>query len=191
MGGDSQYLSALRMYYGAHGVLPSYAAIGRLVGMSSKASVAEMVGRLKRDGFLDSTPDRRLRPGTRFHERPIADHVRAGTPSAIDALPVETINLDSYLIGDRQETVLVRVKGDSMVEAGIREGDIAVVERRSDARSGQIVVAVVDGEFTLKRLAYTRGRPVLLAENKAYAPIRPRADLHIFGVLVGLARKYR
>jgi SOS regulatory protein LexA len=191
VGTDSQYLSALRAYYAAHGVLPSYAAIGRLVGMSSKASVAEMVGRLKRDRFLDSTPDRRLRPGRRFHERPVTDHVRAGVPSASDAPAVETINLDSYLIRDRQETVLVRVKGDSMVDAGIRNGDIAVVERRPEARSGQIVVAVVDGEFTLKRLAYDRGRPVLVAENAAYAAIRPRADLQIFGVLVGLARSYR
>jgi SOS-response transcriptional repressor LexA len=78
-----------------------------------------------------------------------------------------------------------------MVDAGIREGDIAVVERRADARSGQVVVALVDGEFTLKRLKYERGRPVLVAENRAYAAIRPQADLHIFGVVVGLARSYR
>ena len=82
MSADSQYLAALRTYYGKHGVLPSYAAIGRLVGLSSKASVAEMVGRLKRARFLDSAPDRRLRPGSRFHERAVTEYVRAGRPSA-------------------------------------------------------------------------------------------------------------
>lgn len=191
MGGDSQYLSALRAYYAKQGVLPSYSAIGKLVGMSSKSSAAEMVGRLKRDGFLESAPDRRLRPGPHFHDRPLTDHVRAGKPTVIDSPPVETINLDNYLIRHQRETVLVRVKGDSMVDAGIRPGDIVVVERRSDARSGQIVVALVDGEFTLKRLKYERGAPVLFAENRAYPAIRPFGDLQVFGVVVGLARSYR
>ena len=191
MGGDSQYLAALRMYYGKHGVLPSYARIGQLVGMSSKASVAEMLGRLKRETFLDSTPDRRLRPGPRFHEREVADHVRAGTPSEKSDAPMETLNLDAFLFRDRRDTSMIRVKGDSMIDAGIREGDIVVIERRSDARSGEIVVAIIDGEFTLKRLAYERGRPVLRAENAAYAAIRPATDLKIFGVVIGLVRSYR
>lgn len=191
MRGDGQYLAALRRYYGKHGVLPSYAAIGRLVGLSSKASVAEMVGRLKRESFLDSTADRRLRPGARFHEREVADHVRAGRPSPSSDAPLETLNLDTYLIRDRRDTLLVRVKGDSMIDAGIYEGDIIVVERRSDARSGQIVVAIADGEFTLKRLAYERDRPVLRAANARFGTLRPERDLAIFGVVVGLARSYR
>lgn len=171
--------------------MPSYSAIGKLVGMTSKASVAEMVGRMKRDGFLESAPDRRLRPGPHFHDRPLAAHVRAGKPNITDTLPLETLNLDDYLVRDRREVVLVTVKGDSMVDAGILQGDIVVVERRSDARSGQIVVALLDGEFTLKRLKYERGAPVLLAENKAYPAIRPSGDFRIFGVIVGLARSYR
>lgn len=190
MDGDGQYLEALRAYYAQHGVLPSYATIGRLVGMASKASVAEMVERLKRARYLDSTPDRRLQPGRRFHDRELADHVRAGAPSSGSDVLVETLNLDSYVTGNRRDSVLVRVKGDSMIEAGILEGDIVVVTRRPDARAGQIVLAIIDGELTLKRLAFERGRPVLRAENSAYSPLRPRGDLEIFGVVVGLARRY-
>jgi SOS regulatory protein LexA len=187
---DSQYLAALRAYYGKHGILPSYAAIGRLVGLSSKASVAEMVGRLKQGRFLDSAPDRRLRPGSRFHERAVAEYVRAGSPSASGEAPMEAFDIDAHLIRDQQNTSLVRVKGDSMIDAGIRDGDVVVVERRSNARNGQLVVASIEGEFTLKRLVHERGRPVLRAENPAYAVLRPR-DLQIFGVVVGLIRSYR
>lgn len=190
MVGDGQYLEALRAYYAQHGVLPSYATIARLVGMSSKASVAEMVKRLKQARYLDSTPDHRLRPGRRFHEREVADHVRAGPPSSGSEVLTETLSLDSYVTRDRRNTVLVRVKGDSMIDAGIVEGDIVVVARRPDASTGQIVVAIIDGEFTLKRLAFERGRPVLRAENSAYSPLRPRGGLEIFGVVVGLVRRY-
>ncbi len=191
MSADSQYLAALRTYYGKHGVLPSYAAIGRLVGLSSKASVAEMVGRLKRARFLDSAPDRRLRPGSRFHERAVTEYVRAGRPSASSDGPIEDLDIDAYLIRDQLNTSLVRVKGESMIDAGVRDGDIVVVERRSNARDGQIVVASIDGEFTLKRLVYERNRPVLRAENRAFATLRPPGELQIFGVVVGLIRSYR
>ena len=190
MVGDGQYLEALRVYYGQHGVLPSYATIGRLVGMSSKASVAEMVERLKQASYLDFTPDRRLRPGRRFHEREVAGHVRAGLPSSGADVLTESMSLDSYVTRDLRNTVLIRVKGDSMIDAGILEGDIVVVARRPDARTGQIIVAIVDGEFTLKRLALERGHPVLRAENSNYAPLRPRGGFEVFGVVVGSVRRY-
>jgi len=191
MASDSQYLAALRTYYGKHCTLPSYAAIGRLVGLSSKASVAEMVGRLKEAHFLDSAPDRRLRPGRRFYERGVAEAVRAGKPSLATEGELEDLNIDAYLVRDQHNTTLVRVKGDSMIDAGICEGDIVIVERRTNAADGQIVVANIEGEFTLKRLVRERGRPVLRAENPKYAAIRPRGDFQILGVVVGLIRRYR
>ncbi len=187
---DGQYIEALRNYYAEHGVLPSYATIGRLVGMSSKGSVAEMVERLKRAGYLDSTPDRRLQPGRRFHDREVAGHVRAGPPDSASNVLIESLSLDSFLTRNRPETVWVRVKGDSMIGAGILDGDLVAVARRPDARAGEIIVANIDGEFTLKRLAFERGRPVLYAENSAYPPLRPRGGLEVFGVVVGLARRY-
>jgi repressor LexA len=83
------------------------------------------------------------------------------------------------------------VKGDSMEGAGIHGGDVVVVEKRSNAVAGDIVVAIVENEFTLKRLAHERGRPVLKPENKAYPVIRPRGGREIFGVVVGMFRVYR
>lgn len=190
MSSDGQYLEALRTYYAKHRTLPSYAAIGRLVGLLSKASVAEMVGRLKDGRFLDSAPDRRLRPGKRFFERPLGGNVRAGLPNSSGESVFDELDIDAYLVRDHANTVLIPVKGDSMIDAGIREGDIVVVEKRTTASDGQIVVAVIDGEITLKRFRHERGRPVLWPENQNYAVIRPRGDFSIFGVVVGLIRRY-
>ncbi|OGA05221.1 MAG: repressor LexA [Betaproteobacteria bacterium RIFCSPLOWO2_02_64_14] len=191
MADDGQYLAKLQDYYARHRVLPSYASIAALVGLSSKASVAEMVMRLKAHGFVESSPDRRLKPGKRFFERPVAESVRAGLPApASDAAP-EAVTIDEHLVPHPSRSVLVTVKGDSMIDAGIHAGDVVVVEKRVAANVGDIVVAIIDNEFTLKRLDREKGRIVLRPENKAYPIIRPKDDTEIFGVVVGLFRKYR
>ena len=172
-------------------MLPSYARIGQLVGLNSKASVAEMVMRLKGEGFLMSTPDRRLKPGRRFFERAIAENVRAGMPSPAAETTPEVVTIDAHLVPNPSRTVLIKVKGDSMADAGIHEGDTVVVEKRATANVGDIVVAIVDNEFTLKRLDREKGQIVLRPENKAYPIIHPSGSLEIFGVVVGLFRKYR
>lgn len=190
MADDGQYLAKLQDYYARHRVLPSYASIGTLVSLNSKASVAGMVLRLKSEGFLESSPDRRLKPGKRFFERPVAESVRAGLPSlAADSGP-ETLRIDEYLVAHPSRTILITVKGDSMIDAGIHPGDVVIVEKRASANTGEIVVAILGNDFTLKRLGREKGRAVLLPENKAYPIIRPKGDAEIFGVVVGLFRKY-
>ena len=124
--------------------------------------------------------------------RPLASgFVRAGLPDPVTDDEADAVTLDDYLIERPSQTVLVRVKGDSMIDAGIFEGDLVVVEKRPAAKKGDIVVAIVDNEFTLKRLGREKGRVVLRPENKAYPVIRPAADLEIFGVVVGQFRSYR
>lgn len=192
MADDRQYLARLQDYYARHRVLPSYARIGVLVGLNSKASVAGLVQRLKAERFVDSTPDRRLKPGRRFFERPMTESVQAGLPAlAPDIIAPDTITIDERLIPNPSNTVLIKVKGDSMIDAGIHEGDLVVVEKRGSANIGEIVVAIVDNEFTLKRLHKERGRIVLKPENRAYPVIRPKGELEIFGVVVGQFRTYR
>ncbi|MEX2165095.1 MAG: LexA family transcriptional regulator [Sulfuricaulis sp.] len=191
MSTDGQYLTKLQDYYARHRVLPSYSTIGKLVGLASKASVADMVLRLKGEGFLESTPGKRLKPGRRFFERPFAESVRAGMPAPAADLGPDILTIDDYLLPHPSKTVLIRVKGDSMIDAGIHANDIVVVEKRTNANAGDIVVAIVDNEFTLKRLDRERGRIVLKPENKAYPVIRPKGELEIFGVVVGQIRKYR
>ena len=191
MADDNQYLLKLQDYYAKHRVMPSYATLGELVGLSSKASVAELVLRLKAERLVESTPDRRLKPGKRFFERSLEESVHAGMPHpAFDSRP-ETVSIDDYLVYHPSKTTLITVKGDSMINAGIHDGDIVVVEKRATANVNDLVVAIVEGEFTLKRLGREKGRAVLIPENKAYPVIRPKDDLEIFGVVVGQFRRYR
>ncbi len=190
MSHDADYLAQLQDYYARHRVFPPYSAIGELLGLKSKSSVAALVARLRLAGHLESTPDRRLKPGPRFFDRVLADSVRAGFPQPADDSAKDTLTLDEFLIDHPSRTVLVRVKGDSMIDAGIHPGDIAVVERTHEARPGDLVVAIVDDEFTLKYLAKDKDGYVLKPANPAYPVIRPRGSLEIFGVVVGMVRKY-
>ncbi|UXY13975.1 LexA family transcriptional regulator [Chitiniphilus purpureus] len=189
---DPEYLAKLQDYYADYRSLPSYAVIGELLGMASKSAVSALVKRLTLAGFLETTPDRRLAPTKRFFERELADfNVPAGLPAAANDAMSEAVSIDEYLIPRPSSTLLVKVRGDSMMEAGIYDGDIAVVEKRHGAQVGDVVVAIVDGEYTLKELARDKQGYLLLPRNPAYDPIRPREGLEIFGIMVGLIRKYR
>ncbi|WP_148715235.1 LexA family protein [Chitinolyticbacter meiyuanensis] len=189
---DQEYLGKLQDYYADYRNLPSYAVIGELLGMASKSAVSALVKRLTLAGFLEVTPDRRLAPTKQFFARDLADfNVPAGLPAAANDALSESLTIDEYLIPRPSTTVLVKVRGDSMIEGGIHDGDIAVVEKRHAANVGDVVVAIVDGEYTLKELGRDKQGYLLLPKNADYEPIRPQEGLEIFGIMVGLIRKYR
>ncbi len=185
----SALLAQLRDYYARHGVMPSYATLSELAGFKAKSWAHTLVGLLRDEGFIELTPQRRLKPGPRFFERELAESIRAGLPERAPDSSSQTITIDSYLITKPSQTSLVRVKGDSMIEAGILEGDLAVIEWRTDARTGDIVVAIVDGDFTLKYLDRDKQGFFLRPANAAYAPIRATDQLEISGVMDGLVRR--
>ncbi len=186
---DHDYLAKLQDYYARHQVFPSYAAIGRIVGLKSTSSVSAFLERLKADGYLEAK-DRRLRPGARFFERPlVASRVAAGLPAMAFEAPAEGLAIDAHLVRRPSRTFLITVKGDSMMDAGLLPGDTIVVEREHAANAGDIVVAVVDGAYTVKRLKRENRKFVLAPENKAYPVLRPD-PLEIVGVVVGSFRRY-
>ena len=189
---DPEYLAKLRRYYAETRRIPSMARIGELMGFTAPAA-QKFIERLAGEGFLTRTPDNDAWvPSQRFFERPLVEAtVQAGNPVSVEAVPAEPFLIDDYVVRDPAHTVLITVKGDSMSEAGINEGDLAVVERSADAKDGDFVVAIVDNDYTLKELATERGQKVLKPHNSAYAVIRPKGKLEIFGVLVGLIRRYR
>jgi len=189
---DSSYLEKLQDYYAEHKVIPSYSVLATLWGISAKSWVSECVRRFEEAGYLDWTPDRQLKPGSRFFERKLADSaVQAGLPNPAVSDGYDLVTIDDHLIRVPSKTCLVRVKGDSMVDAGILEGDLLVVEQQPNANVGEIVVAIVDNEFTVKYLGKEKGGFVLKPANKAYPVIRPRGRLEIFGVMAGLVRRTR
>jgi repressor LexA len=189
---DGEYLAKLQDYYADWKNIPSYAKLCEVFGIASKSWVKAILTRLDVAGFLERTPDGAWIPSRQFFARPLAESsVQAGMPVSVSATQGEYFVIDDMLIDKPSETTLIPVKGDSMIEAGIRDGDIAVVEKRNLASVGDIVVAIVDNEFTLKTLDKERGKYILRPANSAYPIIRPQGILEIFGVLVGLIRKYR
>lgn len=191
MSQDQIYLRKLQDYYARHRVLPSFSTIGKLVGLSSTSSVSALVARLKLIGYLEFTPEKRLSPTGRFFEREIVDSVRAGFPSPANEGLVDTVSIDEYLVEQPSCTVLLTIKGDSMIDAGFMPGDVAIVEKGAPASIGDIVVAIVDNEFTVKYLEKDKQSFYLNPANPAYPPIRPKGQLEIYGVVAGLFRKYK
>lgn len=193
LGRDADYLNRLRDYYSENPRIPSLQRIAQLMGFASKAAASKLLTRLYDARYIERTADNDAWiPAERFFERPLADvAVRAGVPEDVDSVAPQPFLVDRYLVRKPSETVMIPVKGDSMIDAGIHEGDIAVVVRTHAARAGDFVVAIVDDEFTLKELASERGRFVLKPHNRAYPVIRPKGQLEVYGVVTGLIRKYR
>jgi repressor LexA len=188
---DAEYLSRLQDYYANWKSIPSYSALCGILGIASKSWVKAVLDRLAKAGFVERTPEGVWVPTRQFFARPLAESaVQAGMPVSVTATQGDYFVIDEMLVNTPSLTTMIPVKGDSMIGAGIHDGDVAIVEKRHLAREGDIVVAIVDGEFTLKTLARERGRYVLLPANPAFPVIRPQGTLEIFGVLVGLVRKY-
>jgi SOS-response transcriptional repressor LexA len=188
---DAAYLARLQDYFARWRSLPAYEPLRAVLGLASRSAVAKVLRRLREAGFLERTPDGRWTPTGRFFERPHAEvPVPAGLPLAT-ADSGDARSIDAWLVRHPSRTVLIPVTGDSMIGAGIHPGDVAVVERDVPARPGDQVVAVIDGEFTLKILAVEDGEAVLRPANSAYPVLRPGDRLQVFGVVVGLIRNYR
>ncbi len=170
--------------------MPSYAEIMTLVGFKSKNAVYKLVNKLIGEGVLDKDSSGRLIPNKLVGEVPMLGLVEAGFPTAAEETILDTISIDEYLINDKDKTYLLEVKGDSMIEAGIQEGDLVVAERKSDPRIGDIVIAEVDGGWTMKYFRKKGTQVYLEPANKNYKPIYPEYDIKIAAVVTGVIRKY-
>jgi len=175
---------------------PSYDELCELLGLSSRGSLHKHIQALIQAGLVE--PMDGLHRGIRLVEQgepqagiPLLGTIAAGRP--IDAVPQpEYLQVPDELLG-REPCYVLRVRGDSMIEAGILDGDYVVIEQRDSARNGEIVVALVDNEeATLKRIEQLRGKVILHPANAAMAPLEyPPEAVQIQGVLKGLLRSYR
>ncbi len=173
--------------------MPTYAEIMEVTGLKSKDSVFKLVNRLERDGFLRKDRRGKLLPRTVMGEIRLLGLVEAGFPSMAEEETLDTISLDEYLVDNRDATFMLRVKGPSMKDAGIKEGDMVIAERVSrEPKDMEIVIAEVDGSWTMKYFRKGKGAksPYLEAANDAYPDIHPEGDLRIAAVVKGVVRKY-
>ncbi len=203
-------LGFIQAHAGAEGAPPTLQQIADAFGFRQACAALKHVRRLQAAGYLEVRPNEArgirvvggLAPaavyggtGTRLKRRddrlelPVLGRVAAGSPIGADAGIERHVLLDRALFSSRPD-YLLRVKGDSMRDDGIFDGDLVAVQRASDARNGQVVVARIDGEITIKRLERSRSRLRLLPRNPDYAPIEVPAgsDFAIEGIYCGLVR---
>jgi SOS regulatory protein LexA len=171
--------------------MPTYEEMKDIFGVASKNTVAYRVNKLIESGYLEKSGNKLSLAQTGSVMR--LGTVQAGFPTAADEdVAAELMSLDEFLIERRNATYMMEVRGESMKDAGIMEGDLVLVERGRQAKRGDIVLALVDNEYTLKYLETENGRPVLVPANKAFKKIYPNPNtLRIEAVLKAVVRKYR
>ncbi len=181
------------------GYPPSVREIGQAIGLSSSSTVHSHLRALERKGYLrrDPTKPRALeifgfRPSEigvsidKIKNVPLVGRVAAGTPLLAEENIEDTVPLPVDLVGDSQ-TFLLRVKGESMIEAGILDGDHIVVRQQSYAQDGDIVVALLEDEATVKRLRRRGDKVILEPANRSMVPIIAK-DITVLGKVIGLYR---
>lgn len=171
--------------------MPGYKEVMALLGFKSKNAVFKLINKLVEEGVVEKDSSGRMIPRQLVGEVPLLGLVEAGIPSVAEQESLDTLNIDDYLVGNiKAQTFLLEVKGDSMIEEGIHEGDLVIAERSNDARDGDIVIAEVDGGWTMKYLRKKGTKIYLEPANKKYKPIYPEHDLRIAAVVKGVIRKY-
>lgn len=171
----------------------TYSQLEDILGYSSKGAVRRIVPRLVEKGILrfDKLKGKLFPTALIQYGVKILGVVQAGFPSPAEEELVDTLSLDEFLIKKPNATYLVKVSGDSMIDAGIREGDLVLVERGRQPFPGDIVIAQVDGEWTMKFYEKKNGKVMLRAANKKYPLIEPMRELVIGGVVIANVRKYK
>lgn len=176
----------------SRGVPPSVREISRSLSIKSTSTVHKTLGELEELGLIErdakSSRSIKLRGMSQGVSVPLVGRITAGVP----ILAVEQI--EEYLpvsseLGDREDLFALRVVGLSMKNAGILDGDIVIADKSKPAEKGDIVIALMEDEATVKRLGEEKGRPVLYPENEDFDPIYPH-DLQILGKVVATYRRY-
>ena len=181
---------AISGFYQRTGRMPSFSEIGEILGLRSKNAVSKLVSRLEEINVLERDKTGRLIPGSIAYPVKILGTVEAGFPSPAEEELADNISLDDMLIQNRAATFLLKVSGDSMSEAGILPGDMVIVDRGQTPKSGDIVIAEVDGQWTMKYLRKRGDKVALIPANPKYKPIIPKNELKISGVVTAVVRKY-
>ena len=185
----------IKRYVRKYGYPPTVREIGKAIGLHSPSTVHAHLAKLEKSGLVRRDPTKpraiellvdkvkRARGGV-----PLVGSVAAGEPILAEENIEDYLQVPSVIGGDNDDDYILQVRGDSMRDAGILEGDFVVVRPAEDASNGEIVVALIEDEATVKRYFKERNGVRLQPENPAYEPIRTR-DATVLGKVVGVFRK--
>lgn len=188
------YQEKLETFYGENKRMPTYSEMLKIFGFKSKNAVFKIVEKLIEGGLVGKDHLGRLVPTDSFAGEaasvPMLGYVTAGFPATVEEELAETVNLDDMLIKNKPITYMLEVDGDSMLDAHIEKGDMVLVEKTSAAKDMDIVIAEVDGEFTMKYFRKKGDKSWLEPANKNYKPIYPEHSLNINAIVKAVIRKY-
>jgi len=184
---EQDILTPLKKYYRKNRRLPSYSEMLKIFGVASKRTIFQYVQELVDDGFIKKVKGK-LAPTKRFFGIPLLGNIQAGYP-ILAQQDKSYLTLDEYFIEKPDHSFLLRVNGDSMINAGIFDGDLVVIEQKGSWGAEDIVLAEIDNEWTLKILKKINGKSHLEAANPAYPPFYPKQELKIHGVVRAVLRK--
>jgi repressor LexA len=191
--GEHTYEGYKRKFIGffeRHKRMPGYAEMMSMTGFRSKNAVFKFIEKLVEDGVVRKDAHGRLSPKHLRGGIPLLGLVEAGFPSAAEEELLDVMDFDEYLTPNKEASYILRVKGDSMIDAGIQPGDMVIVERRAQYKPGAIVVAMIDGDYTMKYLRKRNEKYFLEPANEKYKPIYPQESFRVEAVVTAVVRKY-
>ncbi len=188
VGMKETYIKDLQAFYKKNKRLPSYSEMLTLFGLASKNAIHKITKKLIEAGYLDKVSGK-LAPANLFFQVPLLGNVKAGFPTGAEE-DLNFMSLDEYLVDNPGSSFMLRVAGDSLEGIGIYKGDIVILEKTKSANRGEIVLALIDGEWTLKIIEKIEGKVVLRSANPKYPDFYPHLSLEIFGIVKSVIRKY-
>lgn len=191
--GEMKTLEFIRSYHDRYGGYPTYREIQVGRRLKSINSITQYLRQLAKKGFIDPLKRRGFRLADQLRDSlvrvPLLGTVPAGSPTGTQELEEQTA-VPQGLVRSGSSAFALRVRGGSMEEAGIHEGDMVLVDKKRKPQVGDIVVALIDGENTVKRFSAEKGRYYLKAESRHHRSIHPMGEWTIQGVVTGLMRQY-
>lgn len=179
----------LRKFYFKNHYIPSFRELENIFNLKSPGAVGYWINQWKKHGLLNVNKEK-LIPADKFFEFPLLGSIQAGIPTEENE-NFETIQLEPFNINNPADTFVLRVRGDSMRDAGIIEGDLVVLDKSLRPQNKDIIAAFVDEEWTLKYYFDKSGKIFLQAANKNYKDIFPKRKLEIGGVAIKVIRQYK
>ncbi len=183
-------VTRLREFYARERRVPGYNELLDVLEYKSKGAVFQCIKRLNELGYLTKSNRKIAFTGKLTGNIKLLGTVQAGFPSPAEEELIDTLSLDEFLIEKPEATFMLKVTGDSMIDAGIHPDDMVLIEKGPVPKTGDIVIANVDGEWTMKYFIHDRSGIHLDPANPKYDSIRPENTLEIAGIVKTVIRKY-